>query len=161
VRAAETGDVAAICRFGEQHVRAHYARLIGAQAADEQIRNWWNETYIASAVESGLVVVAESRGELIAVAQRGRHGADHVVYKLYVHPRSRGQGLGPKLLDALTEQLPPDADRLFVEHIAANERAGEFYEREGFTIDRFEPNPANDPALGVVWRVRPLRRGLT
>ena len=30
VRDAEHGDVAAICRFGEAHIRPHYAPLIGA-----------------------------------------------------------------------------------------------------------------------------------
>jgi RimJ/RimL family protein N-acetyltransferase len=57
-----------------------------------------------------------------------------VVYKLYVHPQHRGRGLGPQLLDALTRQLPANADRLYIEHFVANERAGAFYEREGFAV---------------------------
>jgi GNAT superfamily N-acetyltransferase len=56
-----------------------------------------------------------------------------LVYKLYVHPGHRGRGLGRQLLDALIRQLPADADRLYIEHFAANGRAGAFYEREGFT----------------------------
>ncbi|MEQ0560659.1 GNAT family N-acetyltransferase [Amycolatopsis sp. NEAU-NG30] len=156
VRPAGPDDVAAIHRFGEAHIRPHYAPLIGAAAADEQVRNWWNEPHLAAAVDGGLVVVAEDGGELAGVGQRGRAGAEHVVYKLYVHPRQRGRGLGPRLLDALIRQLPADAGRLYIEHFAANERAGAFYEREGFTVDRIEPSPTGDPALAVVWRVRPL-----
>jgi hypothetical protein len=38
----------------------------------------------------------------------------------------------------------------------ANERAGAFYECEGFTVERIEPSPTEDPALGVVWRARHL-----
>jgi GNAT superfamily N-acetyltransferase len=102
------------------------------------------------------VVVALADGQLVGVGQRGRRGADHVVYKLYVHPEHRGHGLGPQLLDALIGQLPADADRLYIEHFVANERAGAFYEREGFTVERIEPSPTHDPALGVVWRVRHL-----
>jgi ribosomal protein S18 acetylase RimI-like enzyme len=79
-----------------------------------------------------------------------------VVYKLYVHPRHRGHGLGVRLLDALIHQLPADADRLCIEHFVANDRAGAFYEREGFTVERIEPGPGDNPALGVVWRARPL-----
>ncbi|WP_158892393.1 GNAT family N-acetyltransferase [Amycolatopsis anabasis] len=154
VRDAEHGDVAAICRFGEAHIRPHYAPLIGAEAADEQVRTWWNETHVGTAVAEGLVVVAEADGQLVGVGQRGRRGADHVVYKLYLHPRHRGRGLGAQLLDALIRQLPANADRLYVEHFAANERAGAFYEREGFTVERLEPSPTEDPALGVVWRAR-------
>lgn len=156
VRDARHGDVAAICRFGEAHIRPHYAPLIGAEAADEQVRRWWNEAQVGAAVAGGLVVVAEAGGEVVGVGQRGRNGADHVVYKLYVDPRHRGHGLGPRLLDALTRQLPPGAGRLCIEHFAANERAGAFYEREGFPVERVEPSPTGDPALAVVWRCRRL-----
>jgi GNAT superfamily N-acetyltransferase len=148
--------VAAIRRFGEAHVSAHYAPLIGAAAADAQVRDWWNEPHLAAAVAGGLVVVAEETGELVGVGQRGRNGPEHVVYKLYVHPRQRGRGLGPRLLGALIAQLPADAGRLYIEHFAANERAGAFYEREGFTVDRIEPSATGDPALAVVWRVRAI-----
>jgi GNAT superfamily N-acetyltransferase len=156
VRDAEHDDVAAICRFGEAHIRPHYAPLIGAEAADEQVRRWWNETHVGAAVAEGLVVVAEAEGQILGVGQRGRSGAHHVVYKLYVHPGHRGRGLGPQLLDALTRQLPADADRLYTEHFVANERAGAFYEREGFTVERIEASPTEDPALGIVWRARHL-----
>ncbi|WP_414939357.1 GNAT family N-acetyltransferase [Amycolatopsis sp. cmx-11-51] len=156
VRAAHRDDVMAICHFGEEHVRAHYAPLIGAEAADEQIRKWWHETNIGGAVARDSVVVAVD-GNVIGVGQRGLDGDDHVIYKLYVHPGHRGGGLGPRLLDALIGQLPSDTDRLYIEHFVANERAGAFYEREGFTVERIEPSSTEDPGLGVVWRVRNLR----
>jgi len=156
VRDAGHDDVIAICRFGEAHVGPHYAPLIGAAAADGQVRTWWNEAQIGAAVAEGLVVVAEEDGQLVGVGQRGRRGPDHVVYKLYVHPRYRGRGLGPRLIDALTRRLPADADRLYIEHFAANERAGEFYDRAGFTVQRVEPSPTGDPGLAVVWRARRL-----
>lgn len=159
VRDAGPGDVAAVCRFGEAVVRPHYAPLIGAAAADAQVRDWWNEAHVGAAVAGGRVVVADDGGEVVGVGQRGLAGEDHTVYKLYVDPRYRGHGLGPRLLEALTAQLPPDADRLFIEHFAANERAGAFYEREGFAVQRVEPSPTGDPALAVVWRARPLARG--
>jgi hypothetical protein len=41
-------------------------------------------------------------------------------------------------------------------HFLANERAGAFYEREGFAVERIERSPTEDPALGVVWRLRRL-----
>ena len=94
VRAAVPGDVASMCDFGEAHIRAHYAPLIGADAADAQVRDWWNEAQLAAAVEAGLVVVADADGQLVGVGQRGRNGDDHVVYKLYVHPHYRGGGIG-------------------------------------------------------------------
>jgi GNAT superfamily N-acetyltransferase len=156
VRDAGHDDVAAICRFGDAHIRPHYTPLIGADAANQQVRRWWNETHIFAAVAEGFVVVAEADGQLVGVGQRGRRGGDHVVYKLYVHPQHRGRGLGPQLIDALTRQLPADADRLYIEHFVANERAGAFYEREGFIVQRIELGPTEDSALGVVWRARQL-----
>ncbi|MGH3664415.1 MAG: hypothetical protein ACRDT8_21925 [Micromonosporaceae bacterium] len=69
------------------------------------------------------------------------------------HRRSRG--LGPQLLDTLTKQLPPTLIG-YIEHFVAYERAGVFYEREGFTVERIESSPTGNPALGVVWRARPL-----
>ena len=156
VRDAEPDDVAAICWFGEAHIRPHYAPLIGAEAADEQVRRWWNNTQVGAAVTEGLVVLAEADGQLVGVGQRGRSGADHVVYKLYVHPQHRGRGLGPQVLAGLIRQLPATVDRLYVEHFVGNERAAAFYEREGFTVERIAPSPTDDPALGVVWRVRQL-----
>jgi GNAT superfamily N-acetyltransferase len=158
VRDAEHDDVVAICRFGEAHIRPHYAPLIGAEAADEQVRKWWNEPHLGTAVAEGLVVVAEADGQILGVGQRGRRGADHVVYKLYVHPEHRGRGVGPELLAAIITRLPAEADRLYVEHFVANERAGAFYQREGFTVERIEASPTDDPALGIVWRVRHLTR---
>ncbi|MFW6774340.1 N-acetyltransferase family protein [Nocardioides sp. CPCC 205120] len=154
VRRAVAADVPAVCAFGATHVPPHYAPLIGAEAAAAQVRDWWGEDAIATAVADGLVVVAEEDGQVVGVAQRGRWGTDHVVWKLYVAPEHRGTGLGPRLLDALLSDLPADAERVLVEHFAGNARAGAFYEREGFTVDRVEPSPGGDPARAVVWRSR-------
>lgn len=156
VHLAGDEDVAAICDFGEAHIRTHYTPLIGAHAANAQVERWWREEPIRAAVSEGLVVIAKVEGQVLGVAQRGRSGSDHVIYKLYLDPRYRGRGLGPNLLDALVRQLPTGTPRIFVEHFAANERAGAFYEREGFTVDRIEPSSIGDPAVDVVWRVRAL-----
>jgi hypothetical protein len=77
VRAGRPDDVLAICAFGAAHLVPHYAPLIGAEAADAQVRTWWNAEHIGAAVADGVVVVAESDGSLVGVGQRGRHGDDH------------------------------------------------------------------------------------
>ena len=156
VRPAQPDDVPAVCRFGQDYIPEHYAPLIGAEAAADQVRHWWNCAVIADAVGAGLVVVAEMGGEVVGVGQRGRSGEDHALYKLYVRPGLRGRGVGRRMLDSLVDALPPDAERVFVEHFAANTRAGAFYEREGFGIVRVEPNASGDPRRGVVWRCKEL-----
>lgn len=156
IRDAIEADVHRICSFGETYIRPHYAPLIGASEADRQVTAWWNDTQIRSAVARGLIVIAETSGVLVGVAQRGWNGADHVIYKLYLDPAYRGQGIGPDLVEAVIRRLPAGAGRLCVEHFAGNERAGAFYERERFTVERIEPSDAG-PALDVVWRARQLR----
>ena len=156
VRTAVAADVAGITAFGEEVVPAHYAPLIGAVAAQAQVSRWWDPVSIDAAVAAGLVVVAEADGQVVGLGQRGRMDGEHVIWKLYLDPAHRGRGVGPRLLRALVEQLPADAERVWIEHVAANERAGAFYEREGFTVDRVEASGAGEPATDQVWRVRPL-----
>jgi ribosomal protein S18 acetylase RimI-like enzyme len=55
-----------------------------------------------------------------------------VIWKLCVHPSRRGDGIGPRLIAAITHHLPKGTDRLRVETFAVNQRASAFYEREGF-----------------------------
>lgn len=156
IRAATADDVAAIVRFGERVIPAHYAPLIGADAARAQVDAWWSAERIAAAVADGLVALAEDAGRVVGVAQRGRYGDDHVIYKLYLDPAARGRRLGPRLIDAVVADLPPEVARIHVEHFAANERAGAFYDREGFAVDRVEPAASGDPRRAVVWRSRPV-----
>ncbi|MCR6689985.1 GNAT family N-acetyltransferase [Cellulomonas sp.] len=154
VRSARPGDLPAVRRFGATHVYAHYAPLIGAEHARGQVTRWWDEEYLARAVAAGRLLVATVGDALVGVAQHGLAGDDHVVYKLYVHPEHRGSGIGRALLAAIEEQIPPGATRLCVEHVAANRRAGAFYEREGFVVERVEPSPTGEAALDLVWRAR-------
>ncbi|ACU37440.1 GNAT family N-acetyltransferase [Actinosynnema pretiosum subsp. pretiosum] len=159
LREAVPDDVPALRAFAEDCVRPHYASLIGVEAAAGQVRAWWNEKRLGSAIADGLVVVAVDGDRVVGVAQRGRSGEDHAVYKLYALPEFRGRGLGVRLLAALTEALPDDARWLHVEHFEANGRAGAFYEREGFAVRKVEPSRDGDPALAVVWRAREIARG--
>ena len=64
VRDAAPADVTAICQFGEAHIRPHYPPLIGADAADQQVRRWWNEADLAATalvVAPGLLRPGEIR----------------------------------------------------------------------------------------------------
>lgn len=154
VRSARPGDLPAVRRFGATHVYAHYAPLIGAEHARGQVTRWWDEEYLARAVAAGRLLVATVGDALVGVAQHGLAGDDHVIYKLYVDPAHRGSGIGRELIAAIEERLPPTAPRLCVEHVAANRRAGAFYEREGFVVERVEPSPTGEAALDLVWRAR-------
>jgi GNAT superfamily N-acetyltransferase len=154
IRSAGVADVDRVCAFGETHIRPHYTPIIGARAADQQVATWWNRAQILSAAAESRLVLAEAHGTVVGVAQHGRHGADVVLYKLYLDPRYRGQGLGPRLIAAVIDALPPEVGRLCVEHIAGNVRAAAFYEREGFTVERVERGAPGGSGIDVVWRAR-------
>lgn len=156
VRQAEMADLAAIREFGAAVIPVHYTPLIGADAADGQLRSWWTAEALGAAIGGGLVVVTVADGEVVGVGERGRFGDDHVIYKLYVHCGHRGRGLGPRLIDALIRHLPAGTERVLIEHFAANVRAAEFYEREGFTVLGIETASGEDRGLDTVWRARTL-----
>ena len=156
IRRAGAGDTAAICAFGQTHIRPHYAPLIGSAAAARQVSEWWNPQVIARAALAGAIVIAESRGQLVGVAQVSGESDPPTIYKFYVHPAWRGHGVGPVLLDAVVRSLPAESSRIAVEHFAANERAGAFYAREGFVVDHVSQDASGDPALAIVWRVKNL-----
>lgn len=130
--------------------------MIGSAAAARQVSAWWSTQVIARAVGAWTITIAESRGHVVAVVQVSRESDPPTIYKFYVHPTWRGQGLGPVLLDAVVRSLPAESSRIAVEHFAANERAGAFCKREGFAIDHVSPDSSGDPALAVVWRVKRL-----
>ncbi|MDR6176022.1 GNAT superfamily N-acetyltransferase [Nocardioides zeae] len=154
VRPARVDDVDAVCAFGEAHVPPHYTPLIGADAARQQVTDWWRPEQIRAAVTAGQLLVAVAHDRIVGVAQHAREGVDVVIYKLYVDPSRRGQGLGPRLIEAVVASLPPDVARLLIEHFAGNARAGAFYEREGFAVERVDRSATGRPELDVVWRAR-------
>lgn len=61
------------------HVRPHYTPLIGADAAESQVRTWWTTIAIGRAVGNGLIFIDDDGGQLFGVAQLGREGTDSVV----------------------------------------------------------------------------------
>lgn len=156
IRPARVEDVDAVCAFGAAHVPPHYTPLIGAEAARQQVTDWWRPEQIRAAVAAGRLLVADApSGGVVGVAQYAVDASEAVIYKLYLDPGFRGHGLGPRLIAAVTRSLPADVTRLCIEHFAGNARAGAFYEREGFAVERVEPSASGRSELDVVWRLRP------
>ncbi|MGC2240265.1 MAG: GNAT family N-acetyltransferase [Acidimicrobiia bacterium] len=151
VRLATPEDAGAICAFGAAFIPEHYGPLLGAEAAKAQVTLWWTPERLALAAREGRMIVAEVEGELVGVGEWGIHDGVPVVWKLYVHPSHRQRGIGPRLLSAIVDTLPDGTEWLRVEHFVSNRRAGQFYEREGFTELGTIEDPTS-PAMSVVWR---------
>ncbi|NED96068.1 GNAT family N-acetyltransferase [Phytoactinopolyspora alkaliphila] len=156
MRIAEPGDVDAIVAFGTAVVPPHYAPILGADAAREQV-TWWTPERMSSAVMAGRVHVAETDDTIVGVCETSEFAGEQVIWKLYLAPDFRGRSLGVELLRRAIAALPAETDHVLVEHFAGNTQAATFYEREGFTVVTTEPASSGDPNAAVVWRRLNLR----
>lgn len=154
VRPAAPHELEAVRAFGEATVPAHYEPLLGHAAARAQFDDWWTADRLSRAIGEGRVLVAVADDAILGMAEWSAYEGVPTIWKLYVHPDRRGEGIGPRLLAAVTSSVPQDADRVRVETFAVNERASAFYRREGFRLVRAEES--DDPARRVLWFERPL-----
>jgi putative acetyltransferase len=76
---------------------------------------------------------------------------DDFIDRLYVHPDHQNRGIGKALLD-YARQLSPEHLWLYTLQINMDARA--FYERNGFTAEKFgmSPAPENEPDVEYHWR---------
>lgn len=155
IRLAVTDDMGAIIAFGEDVVLPHYAPILGAEAAQSQLE-WWTRDRIESAILAHRVHVAVDGGTVVGVCETGEFAGEQVIWKLYLAPDFRGYSLGAQLLYDAIDALPAGAGHVLVEHFAGNDRAGHFYQRQGFDLARTEEAPTGDPKAAVVWRRRDL-----
>jgi putative acetyltransferase len=93
------------------------------------------------------VVVVASDQRLIAFMAMRDEFIDH----LYVHPDDQNRGIGKALLD-YARQLSPEHIWLYTLQINMNARA--FYEKNGFTAEKFgvSPPPESEPDVEYHWR---------
>ncbi|GAA5163982.1 N-acetyltransferase [Ornithinimicrobium tianjinense] len=151
IRLARADDLAAIERFAVDVVPAHYAPILGEDAALAQLQ-WWTPARMQPAVEAHRVHVAVEGQAIVGVAETGVLGEDHVVWKLYLAPELRGRAIGADLLQHAVAPLRKVTDHVLVEHFAGNTKAARFYEREGWAVVRTEASRSGDPAAAIVWR---------
>jgi ribosomal protein S18 acetylase RimI-like enzyme len=169
IRPATAADIDSIVAFAAKAIPDTYVPLLGAPHAEELLAQWWSREQLAADIAADIVLVAvphhsATEDPIIGYVHVARLNDEPVMWKLYVAPSRRSTGHGSKLVDAAIAALGPDASTLLTEHIAANRRAGAFYEREGFVRvddgsmndDGDRPGGAEDPAAPV-WRRRLLR----
>ena len=93
------------------------------------------------------VFVVESAERPVAFMAMRADFIDH----LYVHPDYQNRGVGKLLLD-YARKLSPDHLWLYTLQINTNARA--FYEKNGFTAEKFgvSPPPESEPDVEYHWR---------
>lgn len=95
VRPASLRELEAILDFGATHIPVHYHPLLGSTAAQAQVDDWWTPERMSSAIDEGRVVVAEEHGGILGVAEWSLCEGVPTIWKLYVDPSRRGEGIGP------------------------------------------------------------------
>ena len=70
--------------------------------------------------------------------------------QLYIHPRYQRQGIGKSLLEFARSQSPK---HLWLYTLQSNVNARAFYEKNGFTAEKFgiSPPPENEPDVEYHW----------
>jgi ribosomal protein S18 acetylase RimI-like enzyme len=97
-------------------------------------------------MEDEIVVVESKQRPVAFMAMR-----DDFIDQLYVHPDHQNRGIGKALLD-FARQLSPEHLWLYTLQINMNARA--FYEKNGFTAEKFgvSPPPESEPDVEYHWR---------
>lgn len=162
VRAARPDDARVIVRIARQSWHAAYDDIIGADAVDESIDEWYDEDRLATAtrIDDTSLYVATTHPGAASGAQEGAESVDsaeqatdpitgfgqsrpvegaspptHRILRLYVFPEYWGTGAGTALLERLTRDAREDgAERLSVETLVENEVGVGFYQSRGFDI---------------------------
>ena len=128
-----------------------------ADEYDEVARVWmnsWVSTGLAEAspfllanlrarvrheIEKGWsLYVADDRGTLGAML--ALHMAERYLDQLFVAPEYQGQSLGRQLLAFTRSQLP---DEIWLRCVRENDKAWQWYEREGFVFEKEAVEPMN------------------
>lgn len=167
VRRGTTDDIAAFRALGEAVVPPTYGP-IDAAYAQRMLDEWWVPEVFETSLARNAHLVAEVDGEVVALANLGRvsqsyrhfpHIADphaggdrEVMWKLYVHPGHHGRGIGGRLLAEVEAMV--EGDELWLEVVAGNDRAYDFYRARGFEeVERVGDGQWPDD----VWMVKRLR----
>lgn len=140
VRPGTVDDIPAFRALGEAVVPPTYGP-IDAAYAQRMLDEWWVPEVFETSLARNAHLVAELDGEVVALANLGRlsrsyrdfphvTGDREVMWKLYVHPRAQGLGIGSRLLGEVEAMV--EGDELWLEVVDGNDRAYDFYRSRGF-----------------------------
>jgi ribosomal protein S18 acetylase RimI-like enzyme len=153
IRRATLADRPAIDPFGVEVLHEAYDAMVGPTAAEALLGAWWGDA-LNEDIDAGRLWLAIETSQPVGLLQWSLVAKEPCIWKLYVRAGRRNQGLGRRLIEAMLPTLAPGSSTLLTEHLAGNQRAARFYEREGFRWVREEP--ADDPRCSTVWRRRVL-----
>ena len=135
IRAVTVADVPTVRATLIKTWHATYDTSLGADKVRDITTRWHSLVALTSQIGDGATfLLAEHDGQVLGSSYAKREGefGGIQLYRLYVHPRAHGTGLGRRLM-AATFAPYPDAHLHRLEVGPRNARAIRFYEREGFS----------------------------
>ena len=104
---------------------------------------------VPTEIEKGWsLYVADDNGRLSAML--AMHVSDCYLDQLFVAPEYQGDGLGRRLLTFTRQHLP---DEIWLRCVRENEKAGRWYEREGFAFEKEQVDSTSGRAMKYYrWR---------
>jgi len=140
VRPAQTADIEAIQHVARTTWHATYDDIIGSDAVDEQVDEWYADAVVRDGIidSDTATPVATVDDTVVGYAVAGqREDADAdcaSLHAIYVHPDHWGAGIGSRLFETVADRLRDrDFEHLHIRVLADNDRARAFYERHGYT----------------------------
>jgi GNAT superfamily N-acetyltransferase len=105
------------------------------------------------------ILARDESGRPVGVVQgRRRPPSDCLLFSMWVDPGARRLGVGRALVDAIQDWAEAwGAQRVVLWVLAANEPAGRFYDRIGFSILNEGPDAISGHAWGAFTMQRPRR----
>lgn len=157
VARATSEHVAGICRVCADGWRATYADMYSPKYIERIIAEYYNEERVLKEVtdtgrEWGGYFVAVEDGKVVGAGGGGMIGErSGEVFVLYVAPDRRNEGIGTRLLDAITQQQKAfGATEQWVSVSKGNRKGIPFYEARGFVFRHEQPAHGNQYGDGYV-----------
>lgn len=137
VRTAIPEDAEAIRTVAEESWERDYPDILSSESLTEGLDEWYAPDRIQEAISQAhtRTLVAERDGTVVgfvhALWDVEKNEGD--IFRLYVHPEYRGEGLGTDLLEEICRRLfEKDVDQIKAMVLEANDVGNEFYDAFGF-----------------------------
>ena len=139
IREAIPDDAPAVRRVARRSWHETYDEIIGEEAVDEMIDEWFDVGTLKKSIErpENPMFVAIS-ADLVGFVQGGPSEdgpADAVLSRIYISPANWGDGVGTTLLERLCTALRTDGhDSVWLSVMADNDVGRAFYAKHAFEI---------------------------
>jgi len=156
---AHIEGIISVCRAGYRDVSKG---ILSEFYIDKQCETYYNPDRIAKEVGEptrswGGYFVATEQGKVVGAAGGGMtEEQTSWLYVIYLNPQCRNEGIGTKLLDAVTQQQKAfGAREQFVTVQRDNKKAIPFYEARGFIFqEEIASNNLDEEPGAVVYKYR-------